>query len=919
LEPLPPSWAISQSSLCWTGVHYDDEVSKDSLDLLYIGKSGTKRLGERRKMGEVGSDFISNLRRSNSIKQVKSDDNGCLSLSEFLLRRKEIIMERKKEEKRRKVIEASTSNETEPSSKNGLSMNDSGSRDKKYDKDIERGGGKRKSNEKLKQIGKPSPSRSNGRKSRIHQWNTMSQEVMVHIFKNLEVKDLFRLSMVSKRERNILDEDGRIWKHVALSQWNKFARNGYRIVDSEINSNLIANGGVNIRKEDFLEKDEISTPDSIIHISRDGRMWKEVVGIGIWPQFALSLAVLMDRMCFYPTSSISHQSLTILVKSMDPIADNVKREVDVGDSEKERRREKKLKKTFYPDQSSNTFLSDVTTSYQHPISSLKASSSNEEGEEKEFDSERASNGDKPMVSSSSSSNLLSNERRGVKVVVLERVRVEERKNIDGSLIQSHYLIGSVNVIAHLEDEDMEENMEDLGVKGSGEGKLKMSGSSSTSNLASSSNNLGIRSSSSLLSVRTSSPSLKVNMRSRRPFPLLFGWNDPELENKEDLEEDDGVQDGNVIGRRRRRRQRLNEENEENRGFGPLNPLHGAHQPLADINDEDGDEEANRREIMRLAGEGYGRQGQHLPHHSHDVINRTIAAYERFKIPIPALFFQMPPRSASPCLRLDDLYFHPIVNLPLFASNRAVTFIPPISTPFQLARFRLNAHHGEGKQEKQENPSSPSHHSFSPPILINASVSIKSGQSMDYKILSPSTFQKKSSKSTSASSSSSISIKKYKISISLWISSEWDFSSTQVAFPIMITSNSPSSSRSSSPKQPKVIISQGSYKFISGGGNNGGSVMVWKLPKRSSGFVSLNATFSLPSSSNDHLFNPAMLYQQPLSLRYSIENGSLSNFKARYVMQLRSSSPSPLPCSIRNIIIGEHLYKTWPNEFIPPKR
>jgi hypothetical protein len=69
---------------------------------------------------------------------------------------------------------------------------------------------------------------------------------------------------------------------------------------------------------------------------------------------------------------------------------------------------------------------------------------------------------------------------------------------------------------------------------------------------------------------------------------------------------------------------------------------------------------------------------------------------------------------------------------------------------------------------------------------------------------------------------------------------------------------------------------------------------------------------------DPSWQPEELSSQPIAMRYTIENGSLSNFKIRYVMQLKSTAPDtpyqPLPCTIRHVIVGEQLYRRWPEEF-----
>ena len=93
----------------------------------------------------------------------------------------------------------------------------------------------------------------------------------------------------------------------------------------------------------------------------------------------------------------------------------------------------------------------------------------------------------------------------------------------------------------------------------------------------------------------------------------------------------------------------------------------------------------------------------------------------------------PPPSSShpPYPALDDIYFHPSVHLPLYASKQIISSIPPIHTPFQLLRYRVQADaesslgstpssSSSSSSSTSSTPSSSSS-SFAPPVLVHAQV------------------------------------------------------------------------------------------------------------------------------------------------------------------------------------------------------
>lgn len=549
----------------------------------------------------------------------------------------------------------------------------------------------------------------------------------------------------------------------------------------------------------------------------------------------------------------------------------------------------------------------------------------------------------------------------------------------------HYLLGSIiatvclDTLADLEDDySLEEEKRE---------RKQLRSSLALSNSAIS----GISASSSLSSVSPlntprSSTHARANSNdssyrvSKRPIPLLFGWNDPELEDddgssqEDDLEASDDEEGNDEVGHdrhpvsqpRRQRQQPQTEADRRNleqeaqrrrvtairRAFREHNRNAQLHFPPLEMDDQDDHHhEANRQdEGPRRAGHRqrnphdaaprvtpqdapHPNQPNQRDHDSDDddggaerehgaegraphnrpltILNRTIETYRRLQKPLPMLLWQMPlGLHRNMCARLEDLYFHSSVNLALFSSSRAVTFIPPLFTPFHLARYRLNASSGQEKMGRKVN------NAFHPPVLMNAQI-IRSKKKKE----SP----------------------KFKVKVAVWMDEAFSFSSLQVAFPLPFPL----------PKTHNVMVTHGTHRLIPFLGTsdaqstNGfshasspsshpghtatptkkdkkeaqeeGNLVEWTVPKGTSGFICFRASFSYPSPLPSPDWSPEQLTNLPIALRYSIDNGTLSNLKVRYVMQLKPVSADipyqPLPCSVKQTIVGEQLYQSWPVEFI----
>lgn len=1087
-EPLPPSWAVSQSPLCWTGVNYKEELSKSSLELLTSGKYGIKAIGNQKWLMQNGWIKTKGWRDATGSKVSPEAKNGRLALSEFLLKRREMIMERKRDERRRLNLNtplALKSDASQASSLPNTSLTPLASQPTQ--EAATPAHKKRKQGKKKESSSTPSmlPIQP------IWGWNDLPQEVCIRILMLLDIKSLFSANKISKRERSLLDEHNHIWKTVAVRQWNLFVQEiGYY-------------GSVRERCSRFSDPDiSSSTPsDAMVHIASDRRLWQETILPGSWPQYAASLLFLMERTKFslpsfstpsnLPSSSITSRVLSARENHLLESEEEVKVKtaplarsngassaislrnsasmappVDFEDRELDKRLSRSEKRT--------SVMGTPSSSRSLPLASSSSSSSL--GHQSTSKSSLSAMLQRMKMAAKEES--LPNGR-GVKIDVIERVLIgydtktgssaiisprstnhKERKSNrqntsarDDPYEYRHYLLGSVVAKVCLDSPSdlMEvERNEELDWNSSMPSSI-------------SSEEFG---------------QAKQNSSYWRPIPLIFGWNDPELEeyianNEEGNREQDldRVEERAAIGTGRGVRRRNGGEmaqdhhrEEGNQGGvdqtggegGGGDPTANARRRTIDIEDQvrdevirreraiarramdydlaDNDEDFSDDEelandalftqramerIRRREGAGGGiahgngnanitggARAANVDHNEdHDqgmaaddgednedihpshpllLLNRTISTYRRLNKTLPMLLWQLPLNTRrETCAILRDLYFHPCVNLPLFASSRAVTSIPPLFTPFHLARYRL--HSEEDSSQHASSIFAP--RSFAPPILLNARIfrkgdpihseskekgspkvskmtpssssktqipsSISSSSSSPSPSLSPPSKSKSkkashhqpaeaSPPSILASPKSRPSSKtKFQCRLDIWASPQFSFSSATISVPI--------------PFQPrKVIVSHGSHKIISlkeenerasklqeGKSSKHSSppspspsrpssppptlspelVLEWKLPKRISGFCSLVASFTISSPEEhgmDPSWQPEELSSQPIAMRYTIENGSLSNFKIRYVMQLKSTAPDtpyqPLPCTIRHVIVGEQLYRRWPEEF-----